>query len=123
VSDSDPFVVLGIAPTDDLGTIKRAYFAALKRSPPHADPLGFRSARTAYETLSDPRKRALAVLRAPLPPSELEQARACFQETWGTRIERARESSAREKRAQAAAKHFVERLGDLSFAEACALPP
>ena len=35
-----PFAVLGIAPTLDLGAVKRAYFAALPRHPPHADPAG-----------------------------------------------------------------------------------
>jgi len=50
----DPFATLGIAVTSDLAAIKRAYFAALQRHPPHADPEGFRRIRTAYERLSKP---------------------------------------------------------------------
>jgi hypothetical protein len=50
----DPFVVLAIAPTADAAQVKRAYFAALKRHPPHADPAGFRRVRAAYDRLSAP---------------------------------------------------------------------
>lgn len=60
-----PFVVLGIAPTLDPANVKRAYFAALTRHPPHADPQGFRTLRSAYESLQgDGLKRAY--LAAPL---------------------------------------------------------
>jgi hypothetical protein len=47
-----PFGVLGIAPTLDPGAVKRGYFTALQKSPPHADPAGFRRIREAYERLS-----------------------------------------------------------------------
>lgn len=47
----DPYVVLGIAPTLELGEIKRAYFRLLPRHLPHADPAGFRRLRDAYERL------------------------------------------------------------------------
>src|SRR5439155_9465721 len=50
-AEESPFQVLGIAPTLDLGAVKRAYFAALTRHPPHADPEGFRRLRAAYEPL------------------------------------------------------------------------
>ena len=43
----DPFVILGIVPTDSLAKIKLAYFAALKLHPPQSDPEGFRRLRTA----------------------------------------------------------------------------
>ncbi len=53
-TSTDPFDVLGIAPTDDLSAVKRAYFSALKVHPPHSDPAGFRRLRAAYDTLLKP---------------------------------------------------------------------
>lgn len=61
----DPFAVLGLAPTLDAAMVKRAYFAALARHPPHADPEGFRRIRAAYEALRGEGLRA-AHLRAPI---------------------------------------------------------
>jgi hypothetical protein len=52
MSDENPYVVLGIAPTLDFGQIKRAYFQLLPRFAPHSDPLGFRRLRAAYDQLS-----------------------------------------------------------------------
>ena len=52
MSDPSPFSVLGIAATNDPAAVKRGYFAALVRHPPHADPDGFRRLRAAYESLS-----------------------------------------------------------------------
>jgi hypothetical protein len=46
------FDILRIAPTLDPGAVKRGYFMALQRSPPHADPAGFQRVREAYERLS-----------------------------------------------------------------------
>lgn len=62
---SDPFEILAIAPTLVAGEVKLAYFAALKRCPPHADPAGFRRIRTAYEELSQPGALAWAFVRSP----------------------------------------------------------
>lgn len=50
-SSADPFRTLGIEPTLDRASIKRAYFGELQRHPPHADPEGFRRIRDAYEQL------------------------------------------------------------------------
>jgi len=63
---SDPFAILGIAPTCDRGVVKRAYFEAVKRTPPHGDATAFRRLRSAYEALSSPRGLANAWLCAPL---------------------------------------------------------
>lgn len=53
-SKTDPFAVLGLAPTLEHGAIKRAYFSLLPQHPPHADPEGFRRLRDAYELLMGP---------------------------------------------------------------------
>ena len=58
----DPFVILGIAPTDSLAKIKLAYFAALKLHPPQSDPEGFRRLRTAYDRLMKPAGLAATLL-------------------------------------------------------------
>ena len=49
--------LLGIARDADGGEIKRAYFSAVKKHSPDADPEGFKAIRIAYETLSDQKKR------------------------------------------------------------------
>ena len=67
-SVENPFAVLGIAATLDPAEVKRAYFTALPRHPPHADPQGFRRIRDAYEALQGEGLRA-AHLRAPLSVS------------------------------------------------------
>lgn len=50
----DPFAVLGIAPTESLADVKRAYFAVLSKHPPHSDPVGFHRVRSAYDQLLKP---------------------------------------------------------------------
>lgn len=64
--ESNPFEVLGLAPTLDLEAVKRAYFERLKRCPPHLDPTGFTALRTSYEPLSTPEGLARAFAQAPL---------------------------------------------------------
>ena len=51
------YELLDIAKDADSETIKRAYFAAVKKHSPDSDPEGFKDVRTAYETLRDPKKR------------------------------------------------------------------
>jgi curved DNA-binding protein CbpA len=63
--DASPFDVLGLAPTLDAGAIKRAYFAAVTRTPPHGDAEAFRRVREAYETLASADGRAASFLRSP----------------------------------------------------------
>lgn len=68
---SDPFAVLGCAPTLDLAAIKRAYYLALPKCPPHADPEGFRRLRAAYEELLQSERRASRYMEASLSASAL----------------------------------------------------
>jgi len=49
---------LNIARDADSTAVKRAYFAAVRSHSPDSDPEGFKAIRVAYETLSDPKKRA-----------------------------------------------------------------
>jgi DnaJ-class molecular chaperone len=67
----DPFSVLDLSPTNDIATVKRAYFAAVKRYPPHADPERFRTVRAAYEALSEPSSLSLWFMRAPVDEVQL----------------------------------------------------
>ena len=52
------YELLNITRDANGGEIKRAYFSAVKLHSPDCDPEGFKAIRTAYETLSDPKKRA-----------------------------------------------------------------
>jgi hypothetical protein len=62
--DKSPFAILEIAPTLDLAAIKRAYFTALAKHPPHSDPDGFKRIRAAYEALGSRGDAASLVLRS-----------------------------------------------------------
>ncbi len=63
---TEAFKALGVAPTLDLGAIKRAYFELLKTCPPHLDPERFSRLRHAYEPLSTPAGLAAAYFSAPM---------------------------------------------------------
>jgi tetratricopeptide (TPR) repeat protein len=52
------YELLNIARDADNNAIKRAYFSAVKLHSPDTDPEGFKAVRTAYETLSDQKRRA-----------------------------------------------------------------
>ena len=52
------YEVLNVARGADGNDIKRAYYKAVKLHSPDSDPEGFKAVRVAYETLSDPKKRA-----------------------------------------------------------------
>lgn len=81
MSDLCPYLVLELAPTRDLGVIKRAYFKALKKHPPHVDPDAFRRIRAAYERLSRQDERAYLYLTATIHPDvELRDFEARFGE-------------------------------------------
>lgn len=59
---------LGLSPDEhDAAAVKRAYRRQIAAHPPDRDPEGFRRARDAYELLSNPLRRASALLLAPVP--------------------------------------------------------
>ncbi|SBT06162.1 Heat shock protein DnaJ domain protein [Candidatus Accumulibacter aalborgensis] len=53
----DPYRVLGVDLSADDETIRAAYLAAIRESPPERDRERFESVRAAYETIADPRRR------------------------------------------------------------------
>ena len=69
----NPFTVLEVAPTLEVTAIKRAYFAALVKHPPHADAAGFRRIREAYELLLDSTKRTHAFTTHPAHAAVIEK--------------------------------------------------
>lgn len=113
-SSDEPFSVLGLAPTLDAAAVKRAWFDALARHPPHQDPEGFRRVRAAYEALSRPGALAAHYLRSPLDVAALAQeSRARFDAALQRASEAARAASAREE----VVARFVERCSRLSWEE------
>lgn len=54
----EPWVILGIDPTDDMKTIKKAYAAQLRECHPEDHPVEFQQLRQAYETILDELKLA-----------------------------------------------------------------
>jgi len=115
MSSDDPFVTIGSPPTLDVTLIKRAYFAALAKTPPHSDPEGFRRLRAAYESLTDDKARALAFLRAPFDSA---RELMLFEATWGPRIAAVRERAARAQEEAHAVEGFVEHISRISLDEA-----
>jgi hypothetical protein len=64
----NPWGVLGIEPTGDVVTIRRAYATVLKRTRPDEDPAGFAELRQAYEqALTQARMPAARAPSAPTP--------------------------------------------------------
>jgi len=77
---TEAFKALGVAPTLDLGAIKRAYFELLKACPPHVDPERFSRLRRAYEPLSTAAGLAAAYFSAPMDfAAEVARRRAEVQ--------------------------------------------
>jgi DnaJ-class molecular chaperone len=77
---NDPFVVLGLDETASDETVREAYVAAIRISPPDRDPEGFRRARDAYEQLRDPEKRLDLRLFGPTPLADLPALAETFPE-------------------------------------------
>ena len=113
----DPFFVLGIAPTLEVAVVKRAYFAALARHPPHRDREGFQRLRVAYEALMAP--EGLAAAYAASPPDlvkELARYRARFDALVTRAAARPREVEGSPTRAA----QYVAQLSRMSWSQTLA---
>jgi len=109
-----PFAVLGLAPTMDAAAIKRAYFAALARHPPHQDPEGFGRLRSAYEVLTRPGGLAAAYLSSPVDVQRLaDEARERFDAA----LQKAAETAAAVREGEEASAQFLERCSRLRWEE------
>lgn len=103
--NENPFAVLGIAPTTDLAALKRGYFGALKRHPPHADPEGFRRVRAAYEALSMPGALASAWLAA---GAAVDADLAALDAEWSAPLAEVRAASQKGSEAATARARFTQ---------------
>ena len=113
-ADVDPYAILGLAPTLDAGKIKRAYFAAIAKSPPHVDAEAFRRVRQAYETLLAEDRRARAFLAAPIDEaSEL----AAFDARWAARLAAAPSEAHPGSDSRDAVRRFIDRIARHELAE------
>jgi curved DNA-binding protein CbpA len=111
----EPFTVLGLAPTLDAVAVKRAYFAALARHPPHQDVEGFQRVRSAYEALASPGALAAAYLASPLDVRKLaEEARERFDAA----LQQAAEAVTATASSHEAVEQFVERSSRTRWDEA-----
>ena len=118
VLDKSPFSILGIAPTLDLAAIKRAYFTALTKHPPHSDPAGFKRIRVAYEALGSRGEAASHLLRSAI---EVEAELVLLRERHDAALARARQASAANVTNAARVARLTEGLARLSLEEALAL--
>jgi curved DNA-binding protein CbpA len=112
---ASPFAILGIAPTLDLRAIKRAYFAALAKHPPHSDPDGFKQIRSAYEALGSRGDAASLLLRSAI---DVEFELSVLRERHDAALAGARQASAASAADSARVARFTEGLANLSFEEA-----
>jgi curved DNA-binding protein CbpA len=115
MSTPGPFTVLGLEPTLDLAAVKRAWFTALERHPPHRDPEGFQRLRRAYETLSQPGGLAAAFLAS---PPDVAGALAAWRARFEAPLTRAAESLRAQRVGAESAAHLVERCSRLGWGEA-----
>jgi curved DNA-binding protein CbpA len=111
----DPYRQLGLAPTLDLGAIKRAYFAAIARCPPHRDPEAFRAIRAAYEALLKADTRAAAFFACSLDVDAELRATEGLKEA----IERAQTKARDEGAHRAEVAAFTARASEASLEDAC----
>lgn len=112
---SGPFELLGLSPTRDASAVKRAYFHALEKHPPHADPEGFRRVRAAYEELSRPGALAAAFARAPF---DVGAAFEAYERRYRDALERAGKAARSEENGATVVARFVERYSRLTLEEA-----
>ena len=113
-----PFSVLGIAPTLDPAAIKRAYFTALAKHPPHSDAQGFKRIRGAYEALGLRGEAASHLLRSAI---DVEAELALLRERHDAALARSRQASASSANDAARVARFTEGLARLGLEEVLAL--
>ena len=114
-SDKSPFALLGIAPTLDPLAIKRAYFAALTKHPPHSDPEGFKRIRSAYEALGSQGQVASYVLRSAV---DVAAELARYRERHDASLERAGQARSAAATESARLARFVEGISRLDLNQA-----
>lgn len=66
---SDPYLILGVAPSAGDAAIHAAYLDGIKRWPPERDPQRFEALRAAYEALRTRRDRLAYELFDLAPPT------------------------------------------------------
>lgn len=111
----DPFAILGLAPTLDVAAVRRAYFTALARHPPHQDAEGFQRVRGAYEALSSPGGLAAAYLASPMKVRSLaDEARERFDAA----MQRAAAAALATRAEEETLTQFLERCSRLRWDEA-----
>jgi hypothetical protein len=111
----EPFAVLELTPTLDLAAVKRAYFAALARHPPHQDPEGFQRVRRAYEALIRPGALAAAYLASPVDVGKLAQE---ARERFDAALEKASQVVLAARVGEETVRQWVERCSRMLWAEA-----
>lgn len=57
MTETDPFLILGIEPSASEEEIRAAYLGLIQQHPPERDAEGFERIRDAYADLRDPRER------------------------------------------------------------------
>lgn len=117
MAEPSPFAVLALAPTLDGAQVKRAYFAALARHPPHGDPAGFQRVRAAYELLSRPGGLQAAYASAPL---DIEAELAARSSQHGALLSHAREWMLRQLAGTTDGERFVKKVSAMTWTEAIA---
>jgi curved DNA-binding protein CbpA len=116
--ETSPFATLGIAPTLDVAAIKRAYFVALAKHPPHSDPDGFKRIRTAYEALGSRGQAASHLLRSSV---DVGAELACYRERYDAALAEAGRAAAASAADSTRGTRFTEGLAGLELEEALAL--
>jgi hypothetical protein len=110
------FTALEMEPTLDPTAVKRAYFVALAKHPPHADPEGFRRLRSAYELLTRPGGLASAYAACPI---DLEAELLRCKTRFAGAIAAAAASQKAKDDVRETARRFIDDLSRLRLAELC----
>ena len=112
-SEQDPFAVLGIEPTLDSARVKRAYFEAVARTPPHRDAETFRRVRAAYEALGRAGGLQTAYLSAPI---DLAHELAPLRERYAVALAQARDEVSRQREREQRVTTFVDAASSSTLA-------